>query len=108
MTQVKFTIEEEIVEAFKIRCAAEGVSMASVVRRWMMDGQPVRAVSINSDTRKRRRAAVAHIVCLLTSVLNREAGYRDNIPEQFEQRIEAADLACDQLADAISILTEAF
>ncbi|MDR2712388.1 MAG: hypothetical protein LBB91_04665 [Clostridiales bacterium] len=108
MTQVKFTIEADIVSAFKAQCASEGVSMASTICRWMKTGQPIKAVKIKMDTRRHRRTAVTEIVGLLNAILDEESRYRDNIPEQFEQRVEAADYACDQLTGAILSLEEAF
>jgi len=108
MTQAKFTIESAIVSAFKARCAAEGVSMASVICQWMMAGQPENTVKIKTDTRPHRKKAVADTVSLLRDILGREEAYRDNIPEAFEQRIESAEHTCDQLADAIACLEEAF
>ena len=108
MTQIKFTIESDTVSAFKARCASEGVSMTSVICLWMLSGQPGGATKIKTDTRPHRRKAVAEIIGQLTDIMNREADYRDNIPEHFEQRIDAADHACDQLAEAIAYLDEAF
>jgi hypothetical protein len=108
MTQVKFTIDSDVVSAFKAQCASEGVSMASAISRWMEMGQPIKAVKLKMDTRRHRRKAVMKIIGLLNTLLEEESRYRDNIPEQFEQRVEAADHACDQLADAISSLEEAF
>jgi len=108
MTQVKFTIEADIVSAFKSQCASEGVSMASTICRWMKTGQPLKAIKIKTDTRRHRRRAVMEIVALLNTIMEEEIKYRDSIPEQFEQRVEAADYACDQLSDAISCLEEAF
>ena len=105
---MKFTIEADIVSAFKAQCASEGVSMAAAICRWMKTSQPFKAVKIKMDTRRHRRKAVAEIVGLLNALLAEESRYRDSIPEQFGQRIEAADYACDQLADAISSLEEAF
>ena len=105
---MKFTVEADIASAFKAKCASEGVSMAATICRWMKTGQPFKAVKIKMDTRRHRRNAVAEIVGLLNALLDEESKYRDNIPEQFEQRVEAADYACDQLADAIASLEEAF
>lgn len=105
---MKFTIEADVVAAFKAQCASEGVSMASTICRWMKTGQPIKTVKIKMDTRRHRRKAVTEIIGLLNTLLEEESRYRDNIPEQFEQRIEAADCVCDQLADAISSLEEAF
>ena len=108
MTQVKFTIEYEIVAAFKARCASEGVSMASAIRQWMKTGKPEKTPKIRTDTRPFRRKAVLFIIGLLNCILDRESDHRDNIPEQFEQRAEDADHACEQLEEAIACLEEAY
>jgi hypothetical protein len=108
MAQVKFTINADVVRAFKAKCASESVSMASTICRLMQTGQAIKAVKIRTDTRRYRRKAVTEIIGLLNAILEEESRYRDNIPEQFEQRAEAADYACDQLAGAISSLEEAF
>jgi hypothetical protein len=51
---------------------------------------------------------VAEIIGLLNHIMELETEYRDNIPEQFTQRYEAADRACDSLSEAIGCLEEAF
>jgi len=108
MTQVKFTIEDDIVRAFKARCAAEGASMTSAVRDWMKTSRPAKDPKFDITTRPRRRKAVREIVGLLNDIADREAEYRDNIPEQFAQRYDDAEQACNMLAEAISSLEEAF
>ena len=55
-----------------------------------------------------RREAVLEIIRLLNTIQESEAEYRDSIPEQFEHRQEAAEHACDQLAEALSSLEEAY
>jgi len=108
MTQVKFTIEAETVVAFKARCAGEGVSMTSVIRRWMKSRPCARELKTNIITRPYRKKAVRETIGLLNNIMDSEAAYRDNIPEQFTQRYEDADHACELLAEAISCLEEAF
>ena len=108
MTQVKFTIETDIVSAFKVRCATEGVSMASTIRRWMQGRQPAKDFKVQVSTRGERKKAVARCVCVLNEVLEIETQYRDAIPEQFEQRYETADQACEQLEEAIGLLDDAY
>jgi hypothetical protein len=108
MTQVKFTIDSSIVSAFKAQCASEGVSMASTICQWMKTGQPIRTVMIKMNTRRHRRKAAMEIIRLLNALLEEESGYRYNIPEQFEQRYESADYACERLSEAISLLEDAF
>jgi len=107
-TQVKFTIESDIVSAFKARCASEGISMTSVVRGWFSTRHPTRNTSVNTATRYHRRKSVQDMIVLLSIIMDSESEYRDSIPEQFTQRYDAADHACDMLAEAIGSLEDAF
>jgi len=108
-TQVKFTIESEIVSAFKVRCAAEGVSMASVIRQWMTAALPSKdASTARVDTRPHRRKAVMEAAAFLETVLQAEQCYRGAIPESFQSRIDSAETACEALEQAIECLEGAF
>ena len=106
--QMKFTVDSGTASAFRARCAAEGVSMASVISGWMESGRPAKAATPKTDTRQHRRKAALDAAALLDDVLRAEEGYRDGIPEQFQSRYDAADHACEQLAEAISCLEDAF
>ena len=108
MTQIKFTIDTDTVSAFKARCASEGVSMASVISQFMETCRPVRSIKAKTGTRLLRKASVLEIMGLLDDIMQKESDYRDNIPEQFQSRYETADHACEQLAQAISCLEDAF
>jgi hypothetical protein len=108
MTQVKFTIDTDIVSAFKAKCSAEGVSMTSVVCRWLEARQPAKDFTLQVCTRGERKNAVARCIRVLNEVLENETYYRDAIPEQFEQRFETADQACEQLEEAIGLLEDAY
>jgi len=108
MTQVKFTIESDIVSAFKTRCADEGVSMASVIKEWMKTRHPANGAKTRILTRPQRKDAVRVYIGLLEGVLENESQYRDSIPEQFTQRHETADHACEQLGEAIACLEDAY
>jgi len=108
MVQVKFTIDCDTVSAFKARCASEGVSMTSVIAQFMKACPPVKGIKVKTDTRSLRKKAVQEIVSLLDTIIKKELDYRDNIPEQFQSRFEAADQACEQLSQAISCLEDAF
>ena len=108
MTQIKFTIESDIVSAFKVRCESEGVSMASVARRWITSGKPVKDTKAKIDTRPLRRKAVLETIVLLEMVLQAEEAYRDVIPEAFQTRLDRADWACGELEQAIDCLRNAF
>lgn len=94
MTQIKFTIESDIVSAFKSQCASGGVSMASEVRQFMKSSKPTRDTNMNMSTRGLRRKAVLKIIAMLNDIMLAESQYRDEIPEQFAQRYDAADQAC--------------
>lgn len=108
MTQVKFTIDSDVVAIFKDRCTAKGVSMASVIREWMINGRPTKGEKVKTSTRPQRRYAVDYCLSILNEVSDNEAEYRDNIPEQFEQRIEAAEHSCEQLSEAIACLEDVY
>ena len=108
MTQVKFTIASDTVSAFKAQCAAEGVSMASVIGMWMKTRKPFKDVKAKLSTRSGRKSALTEYICLLNALLEKEGQYRDLIPEQFEQRYETADNTCGQLAEAIELLEDAY
>lgn len=107
-TQAKFTLDADVYSAFKARCADHGVSMATVIGQWMHAGQPQRANKARVDTRPYRRKAVLDIIRILYDILDREADYRDSIPQQFEQRLEAAERSCELLTEAIETLEDAF
>ena len=108
MTQVKFTIESDIVAAFKSHCAGQSVSMASEIRLFMNNCRPNKNALARIDSRPYRRKTVSDMIGLLISIADMESKYRDNIPEQFAQRYDAADRACDALDEAISSLKDAY
>jgi len=109
MTQIKFTIDAEIVTAFKARCKSQGVSMTSVVSRFMATCMPEKACTKAClHARPMRRKATIDTADFLAELLGLEEQYSDSIPEQFTQRYDTADHACKQIADAISSLEDAF
>jgi hypothetical protein len=108
MTQIKFTIDSDIVSAFKARCADEGVSMTSAIRRFMLTSQPSKELKPKLSTRPLRKKVVTEIVSILNNAMELELAYRDNIPEPFAQRYEAADHTCNRLEEAIDSLEDAF
>jgi len=108
MTQIKFTIETDIVAAFKARCVSDGISMAEAARQWMRAGQPAKRARPRIDTRPLRRKAVLDAASLLDAVLQAEMDYLDAIPESFESRRDSAERACCELEAAIDCLRDAF
>ena len=107
-TQIKFTIDSDIVSTFKASCASKGVSMTSAVRQWMTECYPARDTKAKILSRPHRRRAVAKIIGSLSEILEMEEQYRDSIPEQFAQRYEWSDHTCEYIAEAIDSLREAF
>ena len=108
MVQVKFTIEHDIVSAFKARCASQGVSMASVISQFMKTSQPAKPTKPKIDSRPQRKKALMEYIRLLEELMYMEVQYRDAIPEHFTTRFEAADYSCSQLSEAISGLGDAY
>ena len=106
--QVKFKIDCEILAKFKTRCASEGVSMTSVVEGWMMGRRPAKGLKIKTETMPQRKTTVMEVIPILNEVLGNQEYYRDQIPEQFTERYQTADYACDKLAEAIDCLEGAF
>ena len=108
VTQVKFSIDSDIVSSFKARCASEGVSMASVICRTMSACKPSRSLELNLDTRPFRRKSLLKIIGMLEELLSKEEEYKDAIPEQFESRLGASEQSCEQITQAIACLEEAY
>jgi hypothetical protein len=92
-TQVKISINPNIADAFKSACAADGVSMAGVISRFMADytaerggacapSQEPKAVDVSDryKTRKARRSAVKTIAVMLNDMLTAEERYFNNVP----------------------------
>jgi hypothetical protein len=107
-TQIKFTIDTATVASFKTKCKNEGVSMTSAVRDFMGYGKPPQAIKSKTATRPLRRKTALEIISLLKEIELMEEIYRDAIPEQFVQRYDNADMACEKLAEAILCLEEAY
>jgi len=107
-TQVKFTIDTDIVSAFKNKCAREDVSMTSAVRRFMKTSKSSVIEEIKISTRQSRRKAVAEIVKMLNLILEAEESYRDSIPEAFSERYSTAESTCELISEVILNLEEAF
>jgi hypothetical protein len=106
--QIKFNIETDIVSAFRNRCAKVDASMTSVVRQWMITGKPMKNVKIDMSSRTHRKKSVDYLKGMLEDALSNEENYRDNIPEQFQTRYDMSDNTCEQLAQAISSLEDAY
>jgi len=92
-TQVKASVNPDVAAAFKVTCAAQGDSIASVLTKFMIDfSQDNRlreqtaksAKDPNNDpynTRKKRRAVVSAILLQMNAIMEAEERYRDSVPE---------------------------
>ena len=81
MTQIKFTINSDVVSAFKSRCEAEGVSMTSVIRQLMETCRPAKGVEIKTCNRPQRKQAILEVTSIVNDIMFEGESYRDAIPE---------------------------
>jgi len=113
-TQVKISVPSELAAAFKAMCAAEGVSMASEISRFMREkiagSRPVKTSSNPYETRPLRRKALYTMIDQLNAVMDAEQVYLDNIPENLHNSrfYEAAECSISALEEALGILSEAY
>ena len=111
--QIKVSARPEIAKAFKEKCVSDGVSMASEITRFMREQcdkphPPGRGLKVS--TRQQRRNALASLIEQLEVIMDAEAQYRDNIPENLQNsiRYEAASASVQALQEAIDNLDEVY
>ena len=103
-TQVKVSVDLQIASDFKKACAAADVSMAAVLSRFMSDYSNSKVKSKAAPdyaTRRKRKAAVKHIILELQQLRAAEEHLIDNAPENLQSApiYETAD-------EYISVLDE--
>jgi hypothetical protein len=108
-TQIKVSVAPGIASAFKGACASSGVSMASVLSRFMVEFancKPEPKAAPEFSTRRKRRSAVSRIVLELEQIKEAEERLAANAPENLQDApvYETADLYIDALEDAIGSL----
>ena len=106
-TQVKVSVPHEIAAAFKEKCAAAGVSMASELSNFMRSHNPKKMVhEIEVTTRQQRRKAIVGVILRVEAIADAEQEYMYNIPINLQnsERYEAAEQAVSALEEALSIL----
>ena len=108
-TQVKVSVQPEIAEAFKAKCAAAGVSMASELSNFMRTNQP-RKKELDVSTRRKRRKALVNVILQVEAITDAEIEYKDNIPINLQnsERYEAAYEAVLALEEALCILNNVY
>jgi hypothetical protein len=113
-TQVKVSVSSELAAAFKAKCVADGVSIASELSRFMSEetsGHHAAKTSINPyKTRPQRRKALNTMIDQLGALMAAEQSYLDNIPENLQNSrfYNAAEHSISVFDEALNILTEAY
>jgi len=110
-TQVKVSVDPQVASAFKKACAAADVSMAAVLSRFMADFSDgiVKAKPVpDYSTRRKRRAAVKHIISELGRLRAAEGRLLDSAPENLQDApiYETADQYMSIFDDVIDQLGE--
>ena len=103
-TQVKVSVPHEIAAAFKEKCAAAGISMASELSNFMRGYNPKKTVQVT--TRQQRRKAIVGVILQVEAIADAEQEYMYNIPINLQnsERYEAAEQAVSALEEALGIL----
>jgi len=112
--QVKVSVRPELAEAFKAKCKAENVSIASEISRFMTMETCGRAAKTPLQdpysTRAKRRKELNGLIGKLEAIMESEQSYMENIPEnlQTSRYYEAAEQSVSALEEALDILAEAY
>ena len=106
-TQVKVSVQPEIAEAFKKKCQAKGVSMASEIARFM-SGEIKKADTCS--TRGRRRKALVSVIAQLEKICDAETQYWHKIPINLQSgdAYESAEQAANAMEEALGLLYGAY
>jgi len=111
--QLKISAPPDVAESFKSACAANGVSMASVIVRFMREyaalgAAPGKPKADPTATRRLRRKGVRAAIAAISDILDAEIRYLERIPESFhgsdahvdaERSVEAMEAAIDALEE---------
>jgi hypothetical protein len=112
-TQIKVSVKPELAAAFKGICASARASMAytlSVLMAQYCHERTTAKKPPDYSTRRLRRAAIMRMTQQLQIIINAEAQYRDNIPENLQQSsvAERADETISALDEALELLSSAY
>jgi hypothetical protein len=112
--QVKVSVPPDLAAAFKAKCAAVGVSMASEISRFMSGEISGRRKAMPPEdlfeTRPQRRKALSAMIVKLEKLMDAEQNYLGNIPENLQgsRFYDAAEHAVSSFEEALAILSEAY
>jgi len=115
-SEIKASLDKDLVEQFKAKCKCEGASIASVLAMLMSEycgratQQKKRKATFPHDTRPKRRKMASAIAGQLDDMLQSETVYRDNIPPNLQESIRAeySDYSIEKLSEALDALREAY
>ena len=115
-SEIKASLKKDLVEHFKAKCKENGNSIASVLAALMTDycgrapQQKECKKTLPYSTRPKRRKAIAAIINQLNDILQNEAVYRSNMPEnlQYSIRAESSDCSIEKLEEALDAIREAY
>jgi methylase of polypeptide subunit release factors len=110
-TQVKVAVDPELASSFKAACMISNVSMASKLSEFMAEysgivRQNKNKTSPDYSTRRKRRAAIKHILLELEQIKAEEERFIDNAPANLQSApaYETADECVSALDEAIEQL----
>jgi len=109
-TQIKITVSSEIADEFKALCLAEGVSITSKLKTYMICNHSMKLPDGPYSTRQKRRKAVNLLIRECEAIMNAEQHYIDRMPENLENAPmhDEAEHTVDSLAEALELLRDAF
>jgi hypothetical protein len=113
-TQIKVSVKPDTAETFKVACAANEVSMASVLAKFMESySNPANKKPGNNaaspdpfTTRRKRRLTVKKMVAQMEQLIAAEEAYKENIPENLQgaKWYEAAEQSLEYMQEALDLL----
>ena len=121
--QFKVSLDPATASAFKNACMKAGVSMASVISRFMADysNMPAKSLTIRDrgnicaydySTKRKRRAAIGRVAKQLELIKDYEQAYINKIPENLqsssiyenaEEFLSCIEEAIESLESAVSL-----
>ena len=112
-TQIKVSVNPELASAFKMKCAASGAFITSVLTMFMAGYSrrtAVRKPQAVYDTRRQRRQCVKRILLQLKAIKDAEEAFKENIPDNLRgaHHNENADIAIEAIDEAIGLLESAY
>ena len=115
-SEIKASLDKDLVEQFKAKCKGDGASIAGVLATLMSEycgrstQQKKREKTLPHDTRPKRRKMASIIAGQIDDMLQSETIYRENIPPNLEDsiRAESSDHSIEKLGEALDALREAY